>query len=41
MCVTHHHAVHEGGWAMALRQELTGHEQGCWEFTPPERRRRP
>lgn len=41
LCVTHHHAVHEGGWAMALRPGATGHEQGCWTFTPPEVRRRP
>ena len=41
LCVTHHHSVHEGGWAMALRSGASGHEQGCWEFTAPPLRRRP
>jgi hypothetical protein len=41
LCVAHHHAVHEGGWSMRLRAGVTGHEQGCWEFDPPPRRRRP
>jgi hypothetical protein len=40
LCVGHHHAVHEGGWTMALRAGMTGHESGCWEFTPPPLRRR-
>ena len=40
MCVAHHHAVHEGGWTMRLRDGLTGHEQGIWEFEPPPLRRR-
>ncbi len=35
LCPTHHVAVHEGGWTMALRDGATGHEQGCWEFTAP------
>jgi hypothetical protein len=41
LCVTHHHAVHEGGWTMHLRPGYTGHEQGCWTFTEPPLRRRP
>ena len=40
LCPTHHVAVHEGGWTMALRDGATGHEQGCWEFTPPLSRTR-
>jgi hypothetical protein len=41
LCVAHHHAVHEGGWTMALKPGYTGHETGCWAFTaPPLRRRR-
>ncbi len=40
LCPTHHVAVHEGGWTMALRPGATGHEQGCWEFTPPLTRSR-
>lgn len=40
LCITHHHSVHEGGWVMALRDGATGHEQDCWTFTPPLRRRR-
>ena len=41
LCVAHHHAVHEGGWTMALKAGFTGHEIGCWGFTePPLRRRR-
>ncbi len=40
LCVTHHMALHEGGWTMALRPGLTGHERGCWEFTPPPLRAR-
>ncbi len=40
LCVTHHIALHEGGWTMALRPGLTGHERGCWEFTPPPLRAR-
>jgi hypothetical protein len=35
LCVAHHHAVHEGGWTMRLRDGCTGHEQGCWAFEPP------
>ena len=44
LCLAHHHAVHEGGWATALRPGSTGHEPGCWTFTPPpltSRRLRP
>jgi len=41
LCVTHHHAVHEGGWTMALRADCTGHEHSCWDFEPPPLRRRP
>jgi len=40
MCVAHHHAVHEGGWTMALKASASGHEQGCWQFVPPPLRRR-
>jgi hypothetical protein len=40
LCVAHHHAVHEGGWTMRLRAGATGHDQGCWEFTEPQLRRR-
>jgi hypothetical protein len=41
LCIAHHHAVHEGGWTMALKPGFTGHETGCWDFTePPLRRRR-
>ena len=40
LCVTHHRAVHEGGWTLALRTGATGHENGCWEFTPPSLTRR-
>ncbi|MBI1379372.1 MAG: DUF222 domain-containing protein [Frankiales bacterium] len=40
LCVAHHHAVHEGGWAMALRALSGGHDRGCWEFTPPSLHRR-
>ena len=40
LCVTHHVAVHEGGWTMALKPGWTGHEQGCWDFTPPPLRAR-
>jgi hypothetical protein len=41
LCLAHHHAVHEGGWTMALKPGYTGHETGCWAFTaPPLRRRR-
>jgi hypothetical protein len=40
LCITHHHALHEGGWTMALKAGFTGHEKGCWEFTPPPLRRR-
>lgn len=35
MCIRHHHAVHEGGWHLALRPGATGHETDCWAFTPP------
>ncbi len=35
LCVTHHVAVHEGGWSMRLRPGLTGREQDCWEFSLP------
>ena len=44
LCVTHHVAVHEGGWTLALKPGATGHERGCWKFTPPPpktRTRRP
>jgi hypothetical protein len=41
LCVAHHHAVHEGGWTMALRHGATEHETGSWEFTPPPMRKRP
>jgi hypothetical protein len=41
LCVRHHHAVHEGGWVMRLRDGMTGHEQGCWAFAPPDRPARP
>lgn len=41
LCVAHHHAVHEGGWTMRLAAGSSGHERGCWEFTPPPTRRRP
>ncbi|MFN8158419.1 MAG: DUF222 domain-containing protein [Candidatus Nanopelagicales bacterium] len=44
LCVTHHVAVHEGGWTLALKPGATGHERGCWQFTPPPpktRTRRP
>jgi hypothetical protein len=41
LCVAHHHAVHEGGWTMHLRDGTTGHEHGCWDFEPPPLRRRP
>ncbi|MFN8159040.1 MAG: HNH endonuclease signature motif containing protein [Candidatus Nanopelagicales bacterium] len=44
LCVTHHVAVHEGGWTLALKPGATGHERGCWRFTPPPpktRTRRP
>lgn len=40
LCVTHHVAVHEGGWSMTLKAGWTGHEQDCWEFTPPLARSR-
>ena len=40
LCVAHHHAVHEGGWTMRLRDGFTGHEQGCWAFEPPPLRHR-
>jgi hypothetical protein len=40
LCIAHHHAVHEGGWTMQLTHGATGHETGCWEFTPPPLRRR-
>jgi hypothetical protein len=40
MCVAHHHAVHEGGWTMRLRDGATGHELACWEFEPPPLGRR-
>jgi len=40
VCVAHHHAVHEGGWTMRLRDGFTGHERGCWEFEPPSAARR-
>jgi hypothetical protein len=40
LCLAHHHAVHEGGWTMALKPGYTGHETGCWAFTPPPLRRR-
>ncbi len=40
VCPSHHHAVHEGGWTMALHPGMTGHEQGCWDFTPPLTRSR-
>lgn len=40
LCVTHHRAVHEGGWTLALRAGASGHENGCWEFTPPPLTRR-
>jgi hypothetical protein len=40
VCPSHHHAVHEGGWAMTLTPGMTGHEQGCWDFTPPLTRSR-
>ena len=40
LCVAHHHAVHEGGWTMALKPACIGHERGCWDFTPPPLRRR-
>jgi hypothetical protein len=40
LCVTHHPAVHEGGWIMQLADGATGHETGCWDFTPPPLRRR-
>jgi hypothetical protein len=35
LCLAHHHAVHEGGWTTALQPGATGHEPGCWTFTPP------
>jgi hypothetical protein len=35
LCVRHHHAVHEGGWDIRLKPGATGHETGCWAFTPP------
>jgi hypothetical protein len=41
LCIAHHHALHEGGWTMALKAGCTGQETGCWEFTPPLLRRRP
>lgn len=40
VCVAHHVALHEGGWTMALRPGVTGHERDCWEFTPPPLRAR-
>jgi hypothetical protein len=35
VCITHHVALHEGGWTMALAPGSTGHEQSCWTFTAP------
>lgn len=40
LCLTHHVAVHEGGWALTLKPGATGHEQDCWQFTPPLQRSR-
>ncbi len=40
LCPTHHVAVHEGGWTLALKAGATGHERGCWQFTPPPLRAR-
>ena len=40
VCPAHHHALHEGGWTMALKSGWSGHESGCWDFTPPPLRRR-
>ncbi len=40
LCVTHHVAVHEGGWMLTLKPGATGHEQGCWQFAPPALRAR-
>lgn len=44
LCPSHHVAVHEGGWTLVLKAGATGHERGCWQFTPPlyrARRTRP
>ena len=40
LCPSHHVAVHEGGWTLALKAGATGHERGCWLFTPPTLRSR-
>jgi hypothetical protein len=41
LCVRHHHAVHEGGWSITRAAGIPPGGTGCWDFTPPERRRQP
>jgi hypothetical protein len=41
LCIRHHHAVHEGGWTITRAAGIPPGGTGCWEFTPPARRRRP
>ena len=41
LCVRHHHAVHEGGWSITRTAGLPPGGTGFWEFTPPDRQRRP
>ena len=40
VCVAHPVALPQGGWTLALRPGVTGHERDCWEFTPPPLRAR-
>jgi hypothetical protein len=41
LCVRHHHAVHEGAWAITRAAGIPPGGTGFWEFAPPPRRRRP
>jgi len=40
LCVRHHHAVHEGGWAITRTAGTPPGVAAYWTFTPPERRLR-